>query len=72
MYRATDIAKQLDSDEAQRHLAEADFIILMVGLNEIRDGQKAMDIFNSIEANIRVLLDTQKNLSMVEIPPIAT
>ena len=71
VYRATDIPEKLEIEENKRHLNKADSFLLMIGLNEIRDGMKATEAIKSIECNIQQLVRTEKPICIVEIPPVA-
>ena len=71
IYRATDIPTQLQAEDAQKQLNRADSVVVMVGLNEIRDGKSATEAYNSIEANIQQLASTLKPITLIEVPPVA-
>ena len=71
VYRAVDIPRQLNNEDAKQTLNKADSITVMVGLNEIRDGKTATETLRSIEKNIQPLIDTNKPIIFCEIPPVA-
>ena len=71
VYRAVDIPKQFENEDAKQLLNRADSITIMVGLNEIRDGKNATDILKSIEDNTLPLISTNKPIIICEIIPVA-
>ena len=70
IWRASDIPQQTKTEEGARMTEKADHIMIMVGLNEIRDGKSAMQTYNSLKDNMKPLTDTGKPVSIIEIPPI--
>ena len=68
LYRLNDLSdhlkKQTDWKEYQNHL-------IMMGLNEIRDGEAASQILRKFKTALKPIQEEHKNIGIVEVPPVS-